>query len=84
MSAAATSEVEKGKKYMAAQTLRHRRLRIRFRPSATARARTTVVGTDMKSRATVFLTAVQKVGSVKTFSYSRRPTYWLAPPGTVR
>ncbi len=69
---------------MAAQTFRHLRLTIRFRPRATASEHATTVGTDMNSSCTVLYTAAQKVESVNTFSYSRRPTNWLAPPGTVR
>jgi hypothetical protein len=65
--AAATSEA-KGKKYMEAQTFRHFRLVIRLRPSATASARTTVVGTEKSRSWIVFRTAVQKVESVRTFS----------------
>ncbi len=68
MRAAATSEVAKGKKYMAAQMFRHVRLAIRLRPSATARAQITVVGTDISRSWTVFLMATQKVESVRTFS----------------
>ena len=68
MSAAATSEVAKGRKYIDAQTLRHLRLVIRLRPSATASARTTVAGTESNRSWTVFPTAVQNVESVRTFS----------------
>ena len=68
MSAAATSEVAKGRKYIDAQTLRHLRLLIRLRPSATASARMTVVGTENSRSWTVFPTAVQNVESVRTFS----------------
>ena len=84
MRAAATSETENGRKYIAVHALRHRRLSSRWRPSATARARITVAGTDRSSRLTVFRTACQNVGSVNTRSYRRKPTNWLAPPGTVR
>src|SRR3990170_4255578 len=84
MRAAATRDAENGRKYMAAQTFRQRRLTRRWRPMATTSARTTVVGTDISSKWMVFRTAVQKVESVRTFSYSRIPTNWLVPPGTVR
>ena len=68
MRAAATSEVAKGRKYIEAQTLRHLRLVIRLRPSATASERTTVVGTEKRRSCRVLPTAVQKVESVSTFS----------------
>ena len=68
MRAAATSEVAKGRKYIEAQTLRHLRLLIRLRPSATASARITVAGTEKNRSWTVFWTAVQNVESVRTFS----------------
>ena len=83
MSAAATSDVANGRKYIDAQRLRHLRLVIRLRPSATASARITVVGTEKSRSWMVLLTAFQKVESVSTFSYRRRPTNSLAPPGAI-
>ena len=68
MSAAATSDVANGRKYIEAHTFRHLRLVIRLRPSATASARMTVVGTENSSSWTVLLTAFQNVESVRTFS----------------
>ncbi len=68
MSAAATSEVANGRKYIDAHTFRHLRLLIRLRPSATASARITVVGTENSSSWTVLPTAPQNVESVSTFS----------------
>jgi hypothetical protein len=62
MRAAATSEVAKGRKYIAAQRLRHLRLMMRLRPSATASARMTVTGTENRRSLTVFRTAFQKPG----------------------
>ena len=68
MSAAATSDVAKGRKYIEAHTFRHLRLAIRSRPSATASAQMTVVGTQSSSSWAVLPTAVQNEGSVSTFS----------------
>ena len=62
MSAAATSDMANGRKYIDAQTLRHLRLLMWLRPSATASAQTTVAGTESNSSCTVLPTAVQNVG----------------------
>ncbi len=68
ISAAATSETENGRKYIAAHTLRHRRLTRRFRPRATTSASTIVTGTDHATSIAVLRTLCQNVESVSTFS----------------
>ena len=84
MSAAATSDVANGRKYIDAHRLRHLRLVMRLRPSATASAATTVAGTEKSSELDACCrTAVQNVESVEHLLVAgARPTNSRAPPGS--